>query len=476
MLRKGVNKLMSQTAVFLASAFFHENLVSIPLRMFRLWAFMGMMAQFMQETQKWLLDQQACNEQFLRVQQENLHRAWKGAAKPQGAALNEELTSLADEAQSLKDEMEVLRHSTDKVSKLEGTVEYYKKNRDEVPQMNRERTGRRCKRTNREEVQVSQEEVQQTNREEVQQTNREVVPQMNQEEYSGLREQLDAEQKCSRELQQAWEQSQQAHSVLQEDCYGKETEVSALRQDLKIQRLQQQDQTLQELQRQQCVSTEELGKEGSRGEELSTLDSDRAKGLAVDLHRRDEETADLREKLADSKRQIQQVMEDMHLALAEGAQQQQKQLIQNYLHKVSTEGEKLQAAKQELQNQLLALQTQLEQLQEETFRLEAAKDDYGIRCEELVQELVEAHSQNKELNSLADEAQSLKDEEEVQVSRDKMLQTNRKEVKVSRKEVQRTNREEVQRTNREEVQQTNREEVPPDERRGGADEPEGGAV
>ncbi|KAG7282561.1 hypothetical protein CRUP_001136 [Coryphaenoides rupestris] len=41
--------------------------------------------------------------------------------------LNEELTSLADEAQSLKDEMEVLRHSTDKVSKLEGTVEYYKK-------------------------------------------------------------------------------------------------------------------------------------------------------------------------------------------------------------------------------------------------------------------------------------------------------------------------------------------------------------
>ncbi|KAG7271254.1 hypothetical protein CRUP_003485 [Coryphaenoides rupestris] len=163
------------------------------------------------------------------------------------------------------------------------------------------------------------------------------------------------------------------------------------------------------------------------------------------------------------------------------AQQQQKQLIQNYLHK---RGRNCRAAKQELQNQLLALQTQLEQLQEETFRLEAAKDDYGIRCEELVQELVEAHSQNKELNSLADEAQSLKDEEEVQVSRDKMLQTNRKEVKVSRKEVQRTNREEVQRTNREEVQQTNREEVqqtnreevPPDERRGGADEPEGGAV
>lgn len=31
--------------MFLASAFFHEYLVSVPLRMFRLWAFTGMMAQ-----------------------------------------------------------------------------------------------------------------------------------------------------------------------------------------------------------------------------------------------------------------------------------------------------------------------------------------------------------------------------------------------------------------------------------------------
>uniref|UniRef100_A0A8C5CIA1 Uncharacterized protein n=1 Tax=Gadus morhua TaxID=8049 RepID=A0A8C5CIA1_GADMO len=61
----------------------------------------------------------------------------------------------------------------------------------------------------------------------------------------------------------------------------------------------------------------------------------------------------------------------------------------------------------------LQLQTQLEQLQEETFRLEAAKDDYRIRCEELDKELVESRSQNEELTSLADEAQSLKDEMDV---------------------------------------------------------------
>uniref|UniRef100_A0A4W5Q121 Hook microtubule tethering protein 3 n=1 Tax=Hucho hucho TaxID=62062 RepID=A0A4W5Q121_9TELE len=61
----------------------------------------------------------------------------------------------------------------------------------------------------------------------------------------------------------------------------------------------------------------------------------------------------------------------------------------------------------------LQLQTQLEHLQEETFRLEAAKDDYRIRCEELEKELTELRGQNEELTSLADEAQSLKDEMDV---------------------------------------------------------------
>ncbi|XP_071224956.1 diacylglycerol O-acyltransferase 1-like isoform X2 [Salvelinus alpinus] len=44
-MRRGTNKWVAQTAVFLVSAFFHEYLVSVPLKMFRLWAFMGMMSQ-----------------------------------------------------------------------------------------------------------------------------------------------------------------------------------------------------------------------------------------------------------------------------------------------------------------------------------------------------------------------------------------------------------------------------------------------
>uniref|UniRef100_A0AAZ3R9R3 Uncharacterized protein n=1 Tax=Oncorhynchus tshawytscha TaxID=74940 RepID=A0AAZ3R9R3_ONCTS len=61
----------------------------------------------------------------------------------------------------------------------------------------------------------------------------------------------------------------------------------------------------------------------------------------------------------------------------------------------------------------LQLQTQLEHLQEETFRMEAAKDDYRIHCRELEKELTELRGQNEELTSLADEAQTLKDEMDV---------------------------------------------------------------
>ncbi|NXF97670.1 DGAT1 acyltransferase, partial [Eubucco bourcierii] len=45
LLKWGASKWLAQTAVFLTSAFFHEYLVSVPLKMFRLWAFMGMAAQ-----------------------------------------------------------------------------------------------------------------------------------------------------------------------------------------------------------------------------------------------------------------------------------------------------------------------------------------------------------------------------------------------------------------------------------------------
>ncbi|XP_034440086.1 protein Hook homolog 1 isoform X2 [Hippoglossus hippoglossus] len=59
------------------------------------------------------------------------------------------------------------------------------------------------------------------------------------------------------------------------------------------------------------------------------------------------------------------------------------------------------------------LQQQLETLLEENFRLEAAKDDYRIHCEELEKQLIEVQHRNDELTSLAEESRALKDELDV---------------------------------------------------------------
>ena len=45
LLSQGVTKVQASLIVFFISAFFHEYLVSIPLRMFRLWSFFGMILQ-----------------------------------------------------------------------------------------------------------------------------------------------------------------------------------------------------------------------------------------------------------------------------------------------------------------------------------------------------------------------------------------------------------------------------------------------
>ncbi|EEC06094.1 sterol O-acyltransferase, putative [Ixodes scapularis] len=41
----GMSRSRACVMVFLLSAFFHEYLVSVPLKMFRVWAFFGMLAQ-----------------------------------------------------------------------------------------------------------------------------------------------------------------------------------------------------------------------------------------------------------------------------------------------------------------------------------------------------------------------------------------------------------------------------------------------
>lgn len=51
---------------------------------------------------------------------------------------------------------------------------------------------------------------------------------------AGLSEELASEKRRTTEVQKALEQSQESQSKLQSDLYGKESEVSALHQDLRV--------------------------------------------------------------------------------------------------------------------------------------------------------------------------------------------------------------------------------------------------
>lgn len=53
-------------------------------------------------------------------------------------------------------------------------------------------------------------------------------------QLSGLSQELATEKSRTMELQKALEQSQESHTKLQSDLYGKESEVSALHQDLEV--------------------------------------------------------------------------------------------------------------------------------------------------------------------------------------------------------------------------------------------------
>ncbi|XP_037548144.1 protein Hook homolog 3 [Nematolebias whitei] len=134
----------------------------------------------------------------------------------------------------------------------------------------------------------------------------------------------------------------------------------------------------------------------------------------VDLDRQLKKTAEeLNDALA-TKEEIAQRCRELDLQVAALQEEKSSLLAENQvLMERLNQSDSIEDINSPAGRRHLQLQTQLEQLQEETFRLEAAKDDYRIRCEELEKELVDVKSQNEELTTLADEAQSLKDEMDV---------------------------------------------------------------
>uniref|UniRef100_A0A671RZB8 Protein Hook homolog 3-like n=1 Tax=Sinocyclocheilus anshuiensis TaxID=1608454 RepID=A0A671RZB8_9TELE len=134
----------------------------------------------------------------------------------------------------------------------------------------------------------------------------------------------------------------------------------------------------------------------------------------VDLDRQLKKTVeDLNDALA-SKEEIAQRCHELDMQVAALQEEKSSLLAENQvLMERLNQSDSIEDLNSPAGRRHLQLQTQLEQLQEETFRLEAAKDDYRIRCEELEKELMEVRGQNEELSSLAEEAQSLKDEMDV---------------------------------------------------------------
>ncbi|XP_069623781.1 protein Hook homolog 3 isoform X1 [Ranitomeya imitator] len=154
-----------------------------------------------------------------------------------------------------------------------------------------------------------------------------------------------------------------------------------------------------ELDKQLKKSTEELNEALAAKEEIAQ----RCHELDMQAYSIQEERDKLRYECNELEERVAALQEEKSSLLAEN-----QVLMERLNQSDSLEDPNSPAGRRHLQ-----LQTQLEQLQEETFRLEASKDDYRIRCEELEKEITELKQQNEDLTTLADEAQSLKDEMDV---------------------------------------------------------------
>uniref|UniRef100_A0A8C6WW94 Hook microtubule-tethering protein 2 n=1 Tax=Neogobius melanostomus TaxID=47308 RepID=A0A8C6WW94_9GOBI len=116
------------------------------------------------------------------------------------------------------------------------------------------------------------------------------------------------------------------------------------------------------------------------------------------------EKEDLSQRCRDLQHQLSMVLEEKSLLQAEARSLKEKLSRSDSVDATTTAitGKKL-----------LLLQSQMEQLQEENYRLEGSRDDLRVRGDLLEREVLDLQQRNDELTSLAQEAQSLKDEMDI---------------------------------------------------------------
>lgn len=117
-----------------------------------------------------------------------------------------------------------------------------------------------------------------------------------------------------------------------------------------------------------------------------------------------DEKEDLSQRCRDLQHQLSMVLEEKSLLQAETRSLKEKLSRSDSVDATTTAitGKKL-----------LLLQSQMEQLQEENYRLESSRDDLRVRGDLLEREVLDLQQRNEELTSLAQEAQSLKDEMDI---------------------------------------------------------------
>uniref|UniRef100_A0A7N9AMV8 Early endosome antigen 1 n=1 Tax=Mastacembelus armatus TaxID=205130 RepID=A0A7N9AMV8_9TELE len=227
-------------------------------------------------------------------------------------------------------------------------------------------------------------------------------------QVSGLGQELTSEKSWRAELQKALEQSQESFSNLQSDFYGKESEVSALRQDLKA----SEEKLTLGLEELAANRTHQTGLE-AQIQELKTSRS----SMEQELSKRDQNIQQQEQTLKElEKQQVRHI--DLHTyttslvvikiidsklnLLAQGQvkeeQEKEKRKVED-LNRAKSELGELREAKQLLIQQKLELQSQVEavrgDLEQEQKDHQATRDSRSQREEQLLTQIKDVKDQLK---------------------------------------------------------------------------------
>uniref|UniRef100_A0A452SUC2 Hook microtubule tethering protein 3 n=1 Tax=Ursus americanus TaxID=9643 RepID=A0A452SUC2_URSAM len=277
---------------------------------------------------------------------------------------NDELTTLADEAQSLKDEIDVLRHSSDKVSKLEGQVESYKKKLEDLGDLRRQVKLLEEKNTMYMQNTVSlEEELRKANaaRSQLETYKRQVVE---------LQNRLSEESKKADKLDFEYKRLKEKVDSLQKEKDRLRTERDSLKE------------TIEEL---RCVQAQE-GQLTTQG--LMPLGSQESSdSLAAEIV-----TPEIREKL------IRLQHENKMLKInQEGSDNEKIALLQSLLDDANLRKNELETENRLVNQRLLEVQSQVEELQKSLQDQGSKAEDSVLLKKKLEEHLEKLHEANNEL-------------------------------------------------------------------------------